>query len=409
MSFPFIIADDMDDIVILSAPFVAGVALAAGIVGGAPAGWLPAQMAGCLAGPAAVFGAVLAGAIGFAARKDGRKAEFVLLFFLLGTFCGFAGSGLPLCESPAFAAYARGRFCALVDSVDFAHEGTAPLLKAVLCGDRSALSRTTAQVFRSAGAAHILALSGLHLGIIYLLAGRLLLVLGKSRAGAIARSIVLVALCGCYAVITGASPSLVRAFIFICLAEIASLSPGRRRRNANILCTALMLQLCFNPRVITSVGFQLSYLAMAGIFSIFPRLQAWYPASANAGAASGREGATAAAGLGRVASGRVAAAVGRLLLRWDPMRRMWEAMALTVSCQIFTAPLVWARFHSFPKYFLLTNLLALPLTWVMVVSAVLTLILFAAFPGVWLTQMAVRLTDATAHLLIRCLEIIASM
>ena len=133
MSFPFIIADDMDDIVILSAPFVAGVALATGIAGGAPAGWLPAQMAGWLAGPAAVFGAVLAGAIGFAARKDGRKAEFVLLFFLLGIFCGFAGSGLPLCESPAFAASARGRFCALVDSVDFAHEGTAPLLKAVLC------------------------------------------------------------------------------------------------------------------------------------------------------------------------------------------------------------------------------------------------------------------------------------
>ncbi len=286
---------------------------------------------------------------------------------------------------------------------------TAPLLKAVLCGDRSALSRTTAQVFRSAGAAHILALSGLHLGIIYLLVGRLLLVLGKSRAGAIARSIVLVVLCGCYAVVTGASPSLVRAFIFICLAEIASLSPGRRRRNANILCTALMLQLCFNPRVITSVGFQLSYLAMAGIFSIFPRLQAWYPAAANAGAASGSEGATAAAGLGRVASGRVAAAIGRLLLRWDPMRRMWEAMALTVSCQIFTAPLVWARFHSFPKYFLLTNLLALPLTWVMVVSAVLTLILFAAFPGGWITQLAVHLTDASAHLLIRCLEIIASM
>ena len=409
MSFPFIIADDMDDIVILSAPFVAGVALAAGIAGGAPEGLIPAQMAGCLAGPVASFGLLLAGAIGFAARKDGRKAEFVLLFFLLGTFCGFAGSGLPLCESPAFAASARGRFCALVDSVDFAHEGTAPLLKAVLCGDRSALSRTTAQVFRSAGAAHILALSGLHLGIIYLLAGRLLLVLGKSRAGAIARSIVLVVLCGCYAVITGASPSLVRAFIFICLAEIASLSPGRRRRNANILCTALMLQLCFNPRVITSVGFQLSYLAMAGIFSIVPRLQDWYPASANAGAASGSEGATAAAGLGRVASGRVAAAIGRLLLRWDPMRRMWEAMALTVSCHIFTAPLVWARFHSFPKYFLLTNLLALPLTWVMVVSAVLTLILFAAFPGGWLTQMAVRLTDASAHLLIRCLEIIASM
>lgn len=67
---------------------------------------------------------------------------------------------------------------------------------------------------------------------------------------------------------------------------------------------------------------------MLGIVLVFPRLEKWYPAG----------------------------------IRHDPVRRVWSAVALTLSCQVFTAPLVWARFHSFPKYFLITNLGALPLT-----------------------------------------------
>ena len=131
-----------------------------------------------------------------------------------------------------------------------------------------------------------------------------------------------------YLAMTGASPSLVRAFLFILFNELARLLPGRRRRPVNIFCAARTVQLAVSPGVVRSLGFQLSYLAMLGIFLIHPRLDAWYPQS----------------------------------VRWDPLRRLWTAVSLTLSCQAFTAPLVWLRFHTFPKYFLLTNLAALPLT-----------------------------------------------
>jgi len=128
---------------------------------------------------------------------------------------------------------------------------------------------------------------------------------------------------------TGAAPSLVRAFLFILLNESARLLPGRQRRPLNIFCTALIIQLACKPEVIRSLGFQLSYLAMLGIQLLYPRLDAWYPSP----------------GPGRR----------------DPLRRIWSAMALSCSCQLFTAPLVWLRFGTFPRYFLLTNLGGLPL------------------------------------------------
>ena len=95
-----------------------------------------------------------------------------------------------------------------------------------------------------------------------------------------------------------------------------------------VLYAALTLQLAVTPGVVQSPAFQLSYLAMLGIITLFPRLQAWYPSGA----------------------------------RFDPFRRIWTGVTLALSCQLFTAPLVWLRFHTFPKYFLLTNLAALPLT-----------------------------------------------
>jgi len=138
---------------------------------------------------------------------------------------------------------------------------------------------------------------------------------------------------------TGASPSLVRAFLFILFHELSRHMPGRRVRPQNVFCAALTLQLAVTPAVVRSLGFQLSYLAMLGIIVLFPRIEAWYPAG----------------------------------VRFDPFRRIWSAVAIAVSCQAFTAPLVWIRFHTFPKYFLLTNLAALPLTEGFLLSALATL------------------------------------
>jgi len=369
--------DRTQDIVLISVPFVAGVGTAA--LAGAPQ--LTAAVA--LTGAAACFAACTA--------KQGRTLFLMaLLFFCLGAFCMSSAALIPVAggipppggkefwERPRGGSIPSGALSGLselIARIPFAHPETNALLRALLTGQRDLLERETVAAFRAAGASHILALSGLHLGIVYLIIGTLLKILGNSPAAFAVRSAISVALCGFYTVMTGASPSTVRAFIFITLNEIARNAPGRRSSPLGVWCTAAMLQLTFRPGVISSPGFQLSYLAMLGIFILFPVLKSWYPASGH-----GRD-------------------------RFDLMHRIWNAMALTISCQIFTAPLVWIRFHTFPRYFLLTNLLALPLVEVLMAGGVACTAFEAA--GIRLSFLT-EATDWISGTLTRVLRTIAS-
>lgn len=291
---------------------------------------------------AAVSCLAAAGWLLSASRRGARTASILLLFWVLGVFCQVSSRlGVPMRSGPwPPAERAFSALLGAIDAADFPHPDSAALLKALLAGQRDGLGRDTVAAFRAAGASHILALSGLHLGILYGILQGLLAVLGRSRAAVAVRSVLSVGASGFYLLMTGASPSLVRAFLFIVFNELSRLSPGRRRRPAGIFCAALTVQLACSPGVVTSLGFQLSYLALLGIVLVFPRLEAWYPAG----------------------------------LRFDPLRRVWSAMALTLSCQLFTAPLVWIRFHTFPRFFLLTNLGALPLTEAFILCALPALI-----------------------------------
>ena len=295
---------------------------------------------------------------------------FLTVFALLGVFC--AAASLPAPDVPsalARLAEASGtRLRAFIGTLPFPSESTAPLLQALLTGDRSGLSRETLGAFRQSGASHLLALSGLHMGILYLLIDKVLSLLGRYPAVRVLRLCTIVPAALFFTLMTGAAPSLVRAFLFICINEFLRLT-GRPRKASRVLCLALLVQLVLDPAVIRSLGFQLSYLAMAGIFLIYPYLERWYPGK-------------------------------------GPLQRIWRAAALSISCQVTTAPLAWLRFHSFPRYFLLTNLLALPLTTCLMTAAVATLALTAAgFPS----PLLVKTTDVLCNALQRTLEIIASL
>lgn len=353
---------------LLSVAFALGVAgaAAAPLEGGAYA--VPAFVAAALCAPLA--------ALFWRARARSAAPVAVFLYLALGVMV-YSTSALtaPSATLLPVIPSARGALRALVARIEaapFAGAHTAPLLRALLAGDRAALPATVTAAFRASGASHLLALSGLHLGVLYLLLSRGLSVFGNTPALRRVRSGVLVLFCGFYTWMTGGSPSLVRAFLFVLAAETLRHFPGRRHRLTDILCIALTLQLLFSPRVVTSAGFQLSYLAMAGIALVFPRLQGWYPGKR----------------------------------RSDPFRWVWNSAALSVSCQVFTAPLVALRFGTFAPYFLLTNLLALPLTEALVFSAVATLTLGTA--GL-LPPFLAPLTDRLATLLVRSLEIISTM
>ena len=377
------------DIAALSVPFSVGLASGAAVlalpymqdtVGGI---YAAAGAAGLLLGMALL-------ALSFAHGRDvvsrglGRfrgMAAVAVVYGLLGCFCALAdGAGDRAGATagdgaPGWAERAAAALRGTVDAVPYPSPSTGPLVKALTTGDRSDLDRETVRVFRRSGASHLLALSGLHLGILYMLLLRLTGFLGNSPVARRVRGLTVIILSGTYAAVTGASPAIVRAFLFILLGETARLI-GRPQPPLRIFCGALILQLALDPSVISSVGFQLSYLAMAGIYLLYPKLRSWYPS----------EGPSAD--------------------RRNLPRRLWEIMALSISCQVFTGPLAWYHFGTFPTYFLLTNLLAMPLTTVLMLLSVACLALTAlgCCPALLVT-----LNDRAASLLLHVLDIIASM
>lgn len=256
------------------------------------------------------------------------------MFFVLGWFC-YQNAALCRMSSDGLLFQPSTRFSTIISNCGFS-EKTEALLQALLTGHREMLDTNTIQAFRESGASHILALSGLHLGIIYGILVKALSIIGNNRTASCIRSVFAIGVCMVYCLSTGCSPSLIRAFIFITINEISHHFSGRRRRPAAVLCTALMIQLIADPKVIESLGFQLSYFAMSGIILIYPKMESWYESDDG---------------------------------RFDVMRKIWTSAALTVSCQIFTAPLIWVTFRTFPKYFLLTNLIALPLTEFLIISS----------------------------------------
>lgn len=221
-----------------------------------------------------------------------------------------------------------------IDAVPFGDRDCNALAKALLSGDKSDVSRTINDAFRESGASHILALSGMHLGVMYWILLKMTSVFGNFPAVRKTRSCLIILISAWYTLITGASASLVRALLFISLNESAKMA-GRETRPMNTFFIALVVQLTISPHNVTEAGFQLSYLAMAGIYLVYPKMKNWYP------------------GNGR-----------------NPLKRLWDTAALSISCQLFTGPAVWLIFGTFPKYFLVTNLLAVPLsTFIMILSA----------------------------------------
>lgn len=347
--------------------------------------------------------------------SDRRQAEILLLFLTAGVFCAATSTLTSLgavAGKPLFAGLAAD-FRSMISSIPFPHEGTAPLVNALLTGDRSSLDSSVMNSFRDSGASHILALSGLHLGIIYGILLKVTSIFGKHPTVKAVRSLIIISLCGIYTLATGASPSLVRAFLFILVNETARLT-HRSNNPLRVYCAALFIQTAINPQVISSTGFQLSYLAMAGIFLLYPALKKWYPQKEAAGDMLIEKGAglTESDGLEGMMIDKGCCRASRCWTSWMKTivsaapRKIWDAAALTISCQVFTGPLAWWKFGTFPKYFLLTNLLSLPLTSAVMLLSVSTSVLFTI--GIC-PDFLISLTDSSASLLLFIMKVISSM
>lgn len=363
------------DIVRFAFPFTAGILLST---------FIPAVSTTCILCTTALLCVILIALMLYISAlrndQDLRYVPVLFLALLTGTLCMITDRyiGLSNSESLTFLERAGSSFCENIrlniNSMGFASKQTDATLSALITGDRSSLSRETIKTFRDSGASHILALSGLHLGIIYGIIRKLSAPMGNKVVTKRIRSIMTLTACGFYTLATGAGESIVRAFLFIMMYEIASLS----HRPANIrlvLPAALVLQLAADPSAISSASFQLSYAAMAGIAYIYPHIQRFWPEDS----AGHRKG---------------------------PFRRIWETAAISISCQLTTAPLVWHYFGSLPQHFLLSNLIALPLTGLLIPLSLLGIFLHGCGMCPNLLTDAI---ESTVNLLRTSLETISEM
>lgn len=192
------------------------------------------------------------------------------------------------------------------------------MTKVLLLGDKNDLSEETRTAFANSGAMHMLAVSGLHVGIIAYL---LNLIFGRLFYGIKRRyaNLILILLLWFYAFVTGFSPSVTRAVLMFSVLIGAQLTQ-QKYEPLNALTLAALVLLVYNPLYLYDIGFQLSFLAMIGIFTIYPLIERWW------------------------------------YFRFGWLRKLWQGTAVGLAAQVFTAPLSLYYFHQFPNYFVLTNL-----------------------------------------------------
>lgn len=214
------------------------------------------------------------------------------------------------------------------------------IVKALILGDKKSIDGKLYEHYVAAGAIHILAVSGLHVGIILMLLNFIFSPIKRFRGGKWIRAILILFGLWAFAFIAGLSPSVVRAATMFSLFIISDLS-NRPTNSINTLFLSYFLLVCINPNWIFQIGFQFSYLAVGSILWIQPKLDnLWKP-------------------------------------HFWIAKKLWEISTVSLAAQIGVAPLSIYYFHQFPGMFLITNLLILPFLSVLLIFG-LTVILLAA-------------------------------
>lgn len=222
------------------------------------------------------------------------------------------------------------------------------IAKALTLGIKDELDNDLRNAYAAAGAMHVLAVSGLHVGIIFLIVSTVLKRWRNRKRGRIFFAVINISVLWAYAFITGLSPSVQRAammFSFIILAQAMK----RQTNIYNTLAASAFVLLSINPFLLFSVGFQLSYLAVLGIVFFQPKLY------------------------------------GLLQFRFVLWDKIWAITCVSIAAQLATAPLALLYFHQFPTYFFLSNLVVIPAAFVILNSSLFLIIIsFSDWAAEWI-------------------------
>ncbi|MFV0554925.1 MAG: ComEC/Rec2 family competence protein [Mangrovibacterium sp.] len=215
-----------------------------------------------------------------------------------------------------------------------------PLVEALSLGYRGDMSKEQKSYFQDAGIVHILAVSGLHVGIVCVILGWLFAPLKRRRKLAWLYAVLMLTGIWAYAALTGFAPSVQRAAFMFSVLTVAHLIHRRSAVFSSIALSALAL-LVISPELLFDVGFQLSYCAVIAIVFLKPRFDHFFTPRTRVG-------------------------------HWA-----WDISSVSLAAQLGTLPCSLFYFHQFPSYFLLSNLVAIPAAMIILSLSLLALTLSA--------------------------------
>lgn len=228
------------------------------------------------------------------------------------------------------------------------------IIKAILLGDDDTMEPELRAAYASAGVSHILCVSGMHVGVIFMILNFLLKPMDLFRHTRLLKALILLLTIWLYAHITGLSPSVTRSATMFTFVTVG----GLLQRNTNVfhsLFASLFILLVINPLLLFEVGFQLSYLAVFGIVLFQPKIAGLYHCRTKVG------------------------------------NYFWELLSVSVAAQISTFPISVCYFGQFPNYFLLSNLSVIALSFVVMVSGVALLaVSFVPVLPTWISWLLTR-------------------
>ncbi len=217
----------------------------------------------------------------------------------------------------------------------------ASLASALILGYRTDLSKEVLHTYSQTGTMHVLAVSGMHVGIVFLVLIFLLKPLSRNPNTKLLGAILMILSIWFYALITGFSPSVCRASTMLSFVVLGK-AFGKSQNTYNLLAISAFFLLLYHPLYLFDVSFQLSYLAVIGLVYLHPKIYQM------------------------------------LFLKNKLLDCIWSYSALSIAAQLTTFPISIYYFHQFPLYFLLSNLLiVLPVTLLMYLGIAFLLVPFA--------------------------------
>jgi len=250
-----------------------------------------------------------------------------------------------------FIFYLRKQVIGVLQKNIVADKNITGIAEALLIGYKEDLDKDLVQAYSNAGVVHIIAISGLHLGLIYMMLVWICARIPFVKKNRISKVLIVLGSLWLFSLLTGASASVLRsAVMFTCI--IIGKEFFRQASIYNSLAASACMLLCYNPYLLWDVGFQLSYLAIIGIVALQKPI------------------------------------LGLFTFKNKFLFKTWEMLAVTVAAQAATFPVCLYYFHQFPNLFFITNLIAVPLSTVILFAEIL-LICVAWIP--WVSIMTGKL------------------